>query len=44
VLEDRQPVQQWVKVGWKDNEYTEIVEGLEESEEVILGEVTLSPE
>lgn len=44
VLEGREPVQRWVKVGWKDNEYTEIVEGLEESEEVILGEVTLSPE
>lgn len=44
VLRDGQPLQQWVKVGWKDNDYTEIVEGLEESQEVILGEVTLSPE
>jgi macrolide-specific efflux system membrane fusion protein len=44
VLEGQEPVQRWVKVGWKDSEYTEIVEGLEESEEVILGEVTLSPE
>lgn len=44
VLRDGQPLQQWVKVGWKDNDYTEIVEGLEERQEVILGEVTLSPE
>ena len=44
VLQDGQPLRQWVKVGWKDNDYTEIVEGLEESQEVILGEVTLSPE
>lgn len=44
VLQDGQPVKQWVKVGWKDNEYTEIIEGLEERQEIILGEVTPSPE
>ena len=44
VLQDGQPLRQWVKVGWKDNDYTEIVEGLEKSQQVILGEVTLSPE
>jgi macrolide-specific efflux system membrane fusion protein len=44
VLEGGRPIQRWVKVGWKDDEYTEIVEGLEESEAVILGEVTLAPE
>jgi macrolide-specific efflux system membrane fusion protein len=44
VLEGREPVQRWVTVGWKDNDYTEISEGLEENEDVILGEVDLSPE
>jgi macrolide-specific efflux system membrane fusion protein len=44
VLEDRLPVKRWVKVGWKDSEYTEIAEGLEEGENVILGDVTPSPE
>jgi macrolide-specific efflux system membrane fusion protein len=44
VLEGREPVERWVKVGWKDGDYTEIVEGLEEGENVILGEVASSPE
>lgn len=44
VLEGRQPVKRWVKIGWKDSDYTEIAEGLEENENVILGEVTLTPE
>ena len=43
-LEGHQPVKRWVKVGWKDSNHTEIVDGIEESEDVILGEVTLSPE
>jgi macrolide-specific efflux system membrane fusion protein len=44
VREGREPVKRWVKVGWKDGDFTEIVEGLDENEDVVLGEVTLSPE
>jgi RND family efflux transporter MFP subunit len=44
VLEGGRPVKRWVKVGWRDDDYTEVVEGLEENEDVILGEVNLTPE
>jgi multidrug efflux pump subunit AcrA (membrane-fusion protein) len=44
VLDRGRPVQRWVKVGWRDDDSTEIIEGLEENEDVVLGEVDLSLE
>jgi RND family efflux transporter MFP subunit len=39
VLEDGKPQERWVKVGWNDEGYTEIIEGLRENEKVVIGSV-----
>ena len=39
VFQKNQPVQRWVKTGWKDGNYTEIVDGLVEGELVILVDI-----
>jgi multidrug efflux pump subunit AcrA (membrane-fusion protein) len=38
VLENKMPIQKTVRTGWKDNAYTEIVEGLKEGNKVVTGE------
>jgi multidrug efflux pump subunit AcrA (membrane-fusion protein) len=37
VLQDGRPVQRTVKVGWRDSEWIEIVDGLREGERVLVG-------
>jgi hypothetical protein len=37
-MENDIPVKKWVKTGWKDDIYWEIVEGLNEKDKVIIGE------
>jgi HlyD family secretion protein/macrolide-specific efflux system membrane fusion protein len=39
VLTDNQSEYRQVKIGWSDDEYSEIREGLDENELVILGDV-----
>jgi macrolide-specific efflux system membrane fusion protein len=39
VLRGGQLARRWVSAGWRDEEYWEIVEGLEEGDRVVLGEV-----
>ena len=41
VLQQNQPVQRWIKTGWKNGSFTEIIDGLDEGEKVILDNVTL---
>jgi macrolide-specific efflux system membrane fusion protein len=43
VLEQNQPVKRQVRAGWRDRNYTEITEGIEAGETVILGDVNLLP-
>ena len=38
VLENGRPVQKVIKTGWKDSNYTEIIEGLNEGDRVIIEE------
>ncbi len=38
VLEDGNPVRRKIKIGWKDDGYTEITSGLQEGEEVVVSE------
>lgn len=38
VLEDGNPVRRKIKIGWKENGYTEITSGLKEGEKVIVSE------
>lgn len=40
---DPRPERRWVTVGWSDDGYTEIVEGLEENDPVLLGEIDREP-
>jgi macrolide-specific efflux system membrane fusion protein len=40
VLEQQQPQKRWIKTGWRDKYYTEVIEGLKENEQVITGAVT----
>jgi macrolide-specific efflux system membrane fusion protein len=40
VLENGQPQRRWVKTGWNDDGYTEITEGLDANEKVVIGSVT----
>ncbi|MCP5048431.1 MAG: HlyD family efflux transporter periplasmic adaptor subunit, partial [bacterium] len=35
---DTPPTRRWIKPGWKDKYYTEIIEGLKENQNVILGD------
>lgn len=44
VLENNKQVQKAVKTGWKDNVYTEIMEGLKEGEKVVTGETVKKEE
>jgi macrolide-specific efflux system membrane fusion protein len=44
VLENNKPVQKAVKTGWKDNAYTEIIEGLKEGDKVVTGEAVKKEE
>jgi multidrug efflux pump subunit AcrA (membrane-fusion protein) len=37
-VQDRSLIRRAVKTGWKDSEYTEIVSGLKEGEQVLVGE------
>jgi len=39
VFQQNQPVQRWVRTGWRDGDYTEIIDGLAEGESVILGDI-----
>ena len=41
VAGEGRPRKQWVKIGWKDDLYSEIIEGLEEAEGIIVGDVEL---
>ncbi|MBI4642057.1 MAG: efflux RND transporter periplasmic adaptor subunit [Candidatus Tectomicrobia bacterium] len=41
VLENGIPVRREVKTGWKDSSYTEVVQGLQEGEKVVIGEINL---
>ncbi len=36
---DNRPLRQWVKAGWKDKYYTEIIDGLKENQRVIIGNI-----
>lgn len=38
VIENNKPVQKAIRTGWKDSNYTEIVEGLKEGDKVVTGE------
>ena len=38
VLEDGNPVRRKIKIGWKNDGYTEIISGLQEGEEVVVSE------
>jgi len=38
VLEDGKPVRRKIKIGWKNDGYTEIISGLQEGEEVVVSE------
>jgi len=44
VLENNKPVQKAVKTGWKDSNYTEVVEGLKEGDKVVTGETVKKEE
>lgn len=44
VIENNKPVQKAIETGWKDNAYTEIVEGLKEGDKVVTGEVVKKEE
>jgi len=39
ILQQNQPVQRWIKTGWKNGSFTEITDGLDEGERVILDDV-----
>ena len=39
ILQQNQPVQRWIKTGWKNGNFTEITDGLYEGERVILDDV-----
>jgi macrolide-specific efflux system membrane fusion protein len=41
VLQQNQPVQRWIKTGWKNGSFIEIIDGLDEGERVILDDVAL---
>lgn len=41
LFENGQPIEREIKVGWKNNGYTEIISGLSEGEKVIIGEINL---
>lgn len=38
VLENGKPVQKAIKTGWKDSNYTEVIEGVKEGDLIIVGE------
>jgi len=42
LLQDNKAVRKTVKTGWKDSNYTEIIEGVTEGETVIIGETSVS--
>lgn len=44
VLENNKPVQKAVKTGWKDSNYTEVIEGVKEGDMVITGEAVKKEE
>ena len=41
ILQQNQPVQRWIKTGWRNGSFTEITDGLDEGERVILDDVIL---
>ena len=41
ILQQNQPVQRWIKTGWRNGSFTEIIDGLNEGERVILDDVIL---
>lgn len=42
ILNGSKPVRRIIKTGWKDSNYTEIIEGVTEGETVIIGETVVS--
>ncbi|MHB1457747.1 MAG: efflux RND transporter periplasmic adaptor subunit [Armatimonadota bacterium] len=39
VIEDGKPIRHQIRTGWKDNDYTEVISGLEDGDQAVIGDL-----